>query len=170
MEELQPFFADPDNWPDESAKDWPPEWRMFYLSTKWGFTDFASLMQEIVEKGRDELFHDVLFQLGYTVIENESGKKEIHPTRRDGGHAILRIARFVLEVENKDKSSQQMSAELRDLGYHDQSNIEQQKYWMPIKFGKSVNLTAASSRGPWPPVQPLRPEQLDVFSLRPRTA
>ncbi len=67
---------------------------------------------------------DVLVQLGYTVIENESGTKEFHLTHRDGGHAILRIARFVLEVENKDKSSQQMSAKLRDLGYHDQSNNE----------------------------------------------
>ena len=89
MREIQEFFADPDNWPDESAKDWPPEWRMFYLSTKWGYTDFAALMEAIDENGKGEVFNDVLVQLGYSVAEEGSGMKGIHLTRRDGMYAMF---------------------------------------------------------------------------------
>ena len=121
MRQIQEFFADPDNWPDESAKDWPPEWRMFYLSTKWGYTDFAALMEAIDENGKGEVFNDVLVQLGYSVTEEESGMKGIHLIRRDGLYAILRIARFLLDIENQDKSSDQLSSELRDLGYCESS-------------------------------------------------
>ena len=99
----------------------PPEWRMSYLSTKWAYTDFATLMQAIDENGKGEAFSDVLIQLGYKVVEEESGMKGIHTTRRDGGYAMLRIARFLLDTENQDKSSDQLSSELRDLGYWESS-------------------------------------------------
>ena len=121
MRESQEFFANPDKWPDESVNNLPPEWRMSYLSTKWAYTDFATLMQAIDENGKGEVFNDVLIQLGYKVVEEESGMKGIHTTRRDGGYAILRIARFLLDTENQDKSSDQLSSELRDLGYYESS-------------------------------------------------
>ena len=118
LEEWQALLSDPDNWPDESANNWPAEWKLFYWATKEVHTDSAKLFGEVEERGLIELFQDVLIQLGYEVTEIPSGKKEISLSFKEQVHSIRRIARFLLEVENMGKSSQLVSSELRELGYH----------------------------------------------------
>ena len=118
LEEWQALLADPDNWPDDSAKNGPAEGKLFYWATKEIHTDNAKLFGKVEERGLNELFYDVLVQLGYRVTETPSGKKEISLSRKEEMHLVRRIARFLLEAENMGKSSQRMSLELRILGYH----------------------------------------------------
>ena len=72
----------------------------------------------VEERSLNELFYDVLVQLGYKVTETLSGKKEISLSRKEEVHSVRRIASFLLEAENMGKSSQRMSLEIRGLGYH----------------------------------------------------
>ena len=118
LEEWQALLSDPANWPDESAKDWPAEWKLSYWATKEVYTDSAKLFEEVEGRGLNELFDDVLIQLGYKVTETPSGKKEISLPRKEQVHSLRRIAIFLLDVENMGKSSQLLSSELRELGYH----------------------------------------------------
>ena len=118
LEDWQELLSDPDNWPDESAKNWPADWKLFYWAAKQIHTDSVKLFGELEEEGLNELFHDVLVQLGYQVADGPSGKKEIRLSRKEEIHTVRRIAIFLLEAENKGKSSQQLSSELGALGYH----------------------------------------------------
>ena len=118
LEELQELLADPDNWPDESTTHWPAEWKLFYWATKEVHTDSAKLLSEVDERGLNELFLEVLAQLRYEVTETPSGKNGINLSRKEQIYSVRRIARFLLEIENMGKSSQILSSELRELGYH----------------------------------------------------
>ena len=117
LEEWQEMLSDPNNWPDESAEQWPTEGKLLYWAMKEVHTDTAKLFDEVGERGLKELFHDVLSQLGYEVTETPSGK-EIRLSRRDQVHSVRRIAKFLLESEGMGKSSQLISSELTELGYH----------------------------------------------------
>ena len=55
LEEWQELLADPNNWPDESAKKWPAEWKLFYWATKEVHTYSVRLFSEVDERGLNEL-------------------------------------------------------------------------------------------------------------------
>ena len=118
-QDWQELLSDPSNWPDESAENWPAEWKLFYWATEEVWTDSTKLFEELEEGGLSGLFQDVLVQLGYEVTEPLAGTamKEIKLSSKEQMHAIRRIARFLLEPENIGKSSQLISSELTDLGY-----------------------------------------------------
>ena len=115
-DEWQELLADPDNWPDHIARNWPAELRLSYWATKEIHVDSIRLFGEVDDKGLNELFHDVLGQLGYQLTRTSSGQTEISLSSREEMHAVRRIARFVLEADNTGKSSQLISSELRELG------------------------------------------------------
>ena len=117
--EWQDLLSDPENWPDESAENWPQEWKLFYWVMKEVYTDSAKVLGELEERGLSEMFREVLVLLGYEVTETSSGAegKEIHLSRKEQMNSIRRIARFLLEPENIGKSPQSLSSELIELGY-----------------------------------------------------
>ena len=96
--------------------NWPEEWRLFSWATMEAYSEGVKLFEQIGERGLEELFNDVLVQLGYQVTETPAGQKEIHLSRKELTFSIQRIARFLLEGENTGKSSQLLSSELRELG------------------------------------------------------
>ena len=117
--EWQDLLSDPDNWPDDSAENWPAEWKLFYWATKEMYTNSVEVLGETEERGLNELFREVLILLGYEVSETSSRMeiKNQNLSYQEHIHSIRRIARFLLEQENIGKSAQSISSELTDLGY-----------------------------------------------------
>ena len=114
-DEWREVLSDPENWPD--GANLSDEWKLSYWVTKEVYTDNSKLSDDLKEKGANGLFHDVLAELGYAITENPPGTKVISLSSQEEIHSVRRIARFLLECENEGKSPQQLSSDLKDLGY-----------------------------------------------------